>query len=257
MTLPEPSTEIGFYLFLFQTPHECERVATFAGADESALFHRFDGIAIGRQRVYFFIIFQPPQDWVAAERISFKLVSVSEGFVPDSFGLKGNDAFEQFVTMAKTWDYSRMGFVCEVSTNRKVVYLNLWFWAQFVFSAQGVDAQQRDATIARLREAWDFNTSKYLSRIAAELRQPRPQLLVWHRYVRFVLRAQHPDQQRKQYRGNPNPQKFTFEDGETSRRKEPSEPDWRNPDGSPWQEITSVVERRKECDSEPPIRDCI
>ena len=42
----------------------------------SALFQRLDGIAIGRQRAYFFIVFQPPQVWVAAERISFKLVSV-------------------------------------------------------------------------------------------------------------------------------------------------------------------------------------
>jgi hypothetical protein len=63
-------------LFLFQTPHDSERVATFAGADESVLFHRLDGIAIGRQRSYFFIVFQTPQNWVAAERISFKLVSV-------------------------------------------------------------------------------------------------------------------------------------------------------------------------------------
>ena len=47
----------GLFYFLFQTPHDSERVATFAGADESALFHRLDGIAIGRQRAYFFIIF--------------------------------------------------------------------------------------------------------------------------------------------------------------------------------------------------------
>jgi hypothetical protein len=33
------------------------------------------------------------------------------------------------VTMTKTWDYSRMDFVCEVSTNRKAVYLNFLFWA--------------------------------------------------------------------------------------------------------------------------------
>ena len=63
-------------LLLFQTPHDSEGVATFAGRNESAPFHRLDGIAIGRQRTYFFIIFQPPQDWVTAERISFKLVSV-------------------------------------------------------------------------------------------------------------------------------------------------------------------------------------
>jgi hypothetical protein len=63
-------------LLLFQTPHDSERVATFTGADESALLHRLDRIAIGSLRAYLFIIFQPAQNWVAAERISFKLVSV-------------------------------------------------------------------------------------------------------------------------------------------------------------------------------------
>jgi len=71
----EHGTQVLGY-FLFQTPDDSEWVATFARADESALFHRLDGVAIGRQRAYFFIIFQPPQDWVAAERISFELVSV-------------------------------------------------------------------------------------------------------------------------------------------------------------------------------------
>jgi hypothetical protein len=64
MALPEPNGVLIY--FLFQTPQDSERVATFAGADESALFHRLDGIAIGRQRAYFFIIFQPPQNGVAA-----------------------------------------------------------------------------------------------------------------------------------------------------------------------------------------------
>jgi hypothetical protein len=80
-----------------------------------------------------------------------------EGFVPDRFGLKGKDVVAQFIAMAKTWDYSRMDFVCEVSTNRNAVYLNFLFWVQFDFTALGVDAQQRDATIARLKEAWAFN----------------------------------------------------------------------------------------------------
>jgi hypothetical protein len=80
-----------------------------------------------------------------------------KGFVPDSFGLKGKDAVEQFVAMAKRWDYSRVDFVCEASTNRKAVYLNFLFWADFDFSAQDVDAQQRNSIIAHIREAWDFN----------------------------------------------------------------------------------------------------
>ena len=59
--------------------------------------------------------------------------------------------------MRKTWDYSRMDFVCEVATNRKAVYLNLLFWGQFDFVPLGVDTQQRDSTIAHIREAWEFN----------------------------------------------------------------------------------------------------
>jgi hypothetical protein len=83
--------------------------------------------------------------------------SGSKGFVPEGFGLRGKDAVEQFVTMTKTWDYSRMDFVCEVSTNRKAVYLNFLFWAQFDFVRLGVDTQQRDSTIDHIREAWEFN----------------------------------------------------------------------------------------------------
>ena len=78
MNLPEQRTQRVLFYFLFQTPHDRGGVATFTGADESALFHRLDGIAIGRQRAHFFIIFifQPPENWAAAERISFKLASV-------------------------------------------------------------------------------------------------------------------------------------------------------------------------------------
>lgn len=63
----------------------------------------------------------------------------------------------QFVTMSKTWDYSRMDFVCEVSTNRKAVLLNFLFWAQFDFTPLGIERPQRDAIITELREAWDSN----------------------------------------------------------------------------------------------------
>ncbi len=62
--------------FLLQTPHDSKRVSTFAGADESAPFERLDGIAIGREGADYFVVFQWAENWVAAERISFKLVSV-------------------------------------------------------------------------------------------------------------------------------------------------------------------------------------
>ena len=80
-----------------------------------------------------------------------------KGFIPDGFGLKGRDAVAQFVAMAKTWYYSRMDFVCEVATNRKAVYLNFLFWAQFDFTNAGVNQGQKDSTIESIREAWKFN----------------------------------------------------------------------------------------------------
>jgi hypothetical protein len=80
-----------------------------------------------------------------------------KGWVPEKFNLHGKDVVSQFVTMSKTWDYSRMDFVCEVSTNRKAVFLNFSFWAQFDFTPLGVERPQRDAIITKLREAWDFN----------------------------------------------------------------------------------------------------
>lgn len=79
------------------------------------------------------------------------------GFIPDGFGLKGKEVVAQFIAMARTWDYSRMDFVCEVGTNPKAIYLNFLFWSQFDFNTFGISHQHRDSIIERLREAWDFN----------------------------------------------------------------------------------------------------
>ena len=80
-----------------------------------------------------------------------------KGCAPEKSNLLGKDVVRQFVTLSKKCDYSRMDFVCEVSTNRKAVFLNFLFWAQFDFTPLGVDTQQRDSTIAHIREAWEFN----------------------------------------------------------------------------------------------------
>jgi hypothetical protein len=37
------------------------------------------------------------------------------------------------------------------------VYLNFLFWSQFDFTGFGVDEQRRDATIARIMDAWNSN----------------------------------------------------------------------------------------------------
>lgn len=76
------------------------------------------------------------------------------GWIPDSFGLKGKNAVQQFVCLAKTWDYSRMDFALEIWTNRKTVYLNSAFWAKHDFSSEGIDQQQKESVLKKLFHAW-------------------------------------------------------------------------------------------------------
>lgn len=80
-----------------------------------------------------------------------------KGFVPEHFGLKGCDVVRQFVTMSSKWEYSSFDFVCEVSANRKAMFLNFLFWTQYDFTSFGVIQRQRDVTIGRIRDAWTFN----------------------------------------------------------------------------------------------------
>jgi hypothetical protein len=79
------------------------------------------------------------------------------GYIPEKFGLRGKDAVQQFLILARTWGYSRMDFTCEVSANRKTVYLNCLFWAQFDFTSHGVTRSQKDLTVRKVIEAWNFN----------------------------------------------------------------------------------------------------
>jgi len=109
--------------------------------------------------------------WVPAEDLnSFNealrgLIRLQEGFfgaafigyVPDAFGLKGKNATDQFVTLSETWEYSTFDVSCEISTNRKAVFLNWLFWAQNDFSDFGISEEQRGNILGNLKQCWDFN----------------------------------------------------------------------------------------------------
>jgi hypothetical protein len=66
-------------------------------------------------------------------------------------------AIAQFVTPYKTWDYSRFDVACEVSANRKSVFLNWLFWCGHDFSEFGINEEQRGIMLRRLQECWTFN----------------------------------------------------------------------------------------------------
>ena len=76
--------------------------------------------------------------WIPAETLSSfndairDLIRLENGFfdaafmghIPDTLGLKGKDAIAQFVALHKSWDHSTFDLACEISANRKTVFLN-------------------------------------------------------------------------------------------------------------------------------------
>lgn len=106
--------------------------------------------------------------WVPAEDLrefnehidgSIKVVGAyfGEGFrghEPSEFGLKGKDAMEQFLALARTLPYSSFDFSCEVAVNHLAIFLGFFFWEQTDFTANGFDAPARDKVLEALRRRW-------------------------------------------------------------------------------------------------------
>lgn len=76
------------------------------------------------------------------------------GYVPLKYGLSAKTAVEQFVVLAKTWDYSRMDFDFTIAGNCKAIYLNSWFWAQHDFARLGLDSVQKAKVMDLIRNSW-------------------------------------------------------------------------------------------------------
>jgi hypothetical protein len=79
------------------------------------------------------------------------------GHVPVNCNLKGRDARAQFVALSEVWDYSSFDVFCEVSANRKAVFLNWMFWKQNDFSDAGINREQQRTLIERLEKCWTMN----------------------------------------------------------------------------------------------------
>lgn len=76
------------------------------------------------------------------------------GDVPDAGGLRGKDAHEQFVALARTLPYSGFDVVLEMAVNHVAVSLNFFFWEREDFTADGFDSAPRDELLGKLKRAW-------------------------------------------------------------------------------------------------------
>ena len=77
-----------------------------------------------------------------------------QGYIPEKFGLRGKDARAQFVALVKTRPYSLMDFYLEIAANNTMAFLNYAFWVATDFSAEGVDLDEKQKTLAEIQKAW-------------------------------------------------------------------------------------------------------
>ena len=75
-------------------------------------------------------------------------------YVPTQFGLRGKDATAQFVALARTLDYSRMDFRCEIAVNHVAVFLNYGFWRRSAFSNEHITEAEHDRVLNAIQKIW-------------------------------------------------------------------------------------------------------
>src|SRR5215216_528229 len=73
-----------------------------------------------------------------------------QGFVPETFGLQGKNAVEQFSLLTNSYLYKRMDFYLEIRRNHKAVFLNYPFWQTYEFKNPGLKVKILQA----IKEVW-------------------------------------------------------------------------------------------------------
>ncbi|MET0791633.1 MAG: hypothetical protein ABW061_08950 [Polyangiaceae bacterium] len=76
------------------------------------------------------------------------------GLVPDSFGLKGKTAHDQFVALTRTLLESGFDAVCEIAANHIAVFLNFCFWELEDFGSDGIDDSEHARVLGVLKGLW-------------------------------------------------------------------------------------------------------
>jgi hypothetical protein len=77
-----------------------------------------------------------------------------QGLIPDSAGLKGKNAGQQFVALAKWLEYSSFDVWCETYVNRKAVFLHYLFWTQLNAAAVGATEDEKSKLMELVRRRW-------------------------------------------------------------------------------------------------------
>lgn len=77
-----------------------------------------------------------------------------KGIIPDSTGLKGKDAVQQFLVLEAAYDYYKMDFYCELINPWYIMLTNFKFWLFYDFSSYGIYENRKLDVLLKIYEIW-------------------------------------------------------------------------------------------------------
>lgn len=89
---------------------------------------------------------------IVAERAFFG--GMFRGDVPERFGLKGKDAYEQIAAMVASWEREPYDFAMEISANAPTIFLNYPFWKAAGARRLNLEAAILVGCLERMRMTW-------------------------------------------------------------------------------------------------------
>ena len=89
---------------------------------------------------------------IVAERAFFG--PAFRGHVPERFGLRGKDAYQQIDSMIRTMDYSGMDFIAEMWFSALAIFLHFPFWKAAGAARLGVESAALEKCLGGMREVW-------------------------------------------------------------------------------------------------------
>lgn len=76
------------------------------------------------------------------------------GSIADALELKGKDAVEQLVWLARNVSHDDFDLAGEIASNHTALFLNFYFWQQHDFAERGIGGAERKRVLATVAHDW-------------------------------------------------------------------------------------------------------
>jgi hypothetical protein len=76
------------------------------------------------------------------------------GYIPERFGLAGENATEQLITLVPWLEYSSFDVWMEIAANRLAIFLHFPFWTQHDFTQDGISPERKKEVLQDVQRVW-------------------------------------------------------------------------------------------------------